>query len=496
LTGPLVLNLDEQHAPEVPVRVAAALRWLSAHPGWFLILDNVDSEDAAVAVEQLLPKLRDGHVLITSRLGRWHGQVQPLELDVLLPEAAAQFLLERTQPEGGPGRQRGRLVTAADATDAAALASDLDGLALALEQAAAFIVTRRKSFAQYRQQWQQGSEQVRSWHDPREMKYPQSIATTWQTTLDQLSDDERQLLYQLAWYGAEPIALRICRQDVADSAWNLPADRLETAVSNLADFSMLRWDAASDTVTVHRVVQEILRLRQPNPAAHLQTALDRLHGLQPEHSASDVRTWPEWDQLQPHATAAVHAGHQRGIAEPVAALMTELGCLLHARAQFAAAEPLLDTALTLYEKADGANHPNVATGLNNLASLLRATNRHTEAEPLYRRALSIDETSYGPNHPEVATGLNNLAELLRDTNRLSEAEPLIRRALSIDETSYGPNHPDVANGLDNLAFLLCYTNRLSEAEPLYRRALSISETSYGPHHPEVASGLKHLADLL
>ncbi|MFM7925404.1 MAG: hypothetical protein ACKPJJ_34705, partial [Planctomycetaceae bacterium] len=288
-----------------------------------------------------------------SRLGRWHGQVQPLELDVLLPEAAAQFLLERTQPEGGQGRQRGRLVTAEDATDAAALASDLDGLALALEQAAAFIVTRRKSFAQYRQQWQQGSEQVRSWHDPREMKYPQSIATTWQTTLDQLSDDERQLLYQLAWYGAEPIALRICRQDVADSAWNLPADRLETAVSNLADFSMLRWDAASDTVTVHRVVQEILRLRQPNPTAHLQTALDRLHGLLPEHDARDVRTWPEWDQLQPHATAAVHAGHQRGIANPVAALMSQLGRLLRARAQFAAAEPLLNTALTLYEKPTG-----------------------------------------------------------------------------------------------------------------------------------------------
>ncbi|MFM7867814.1 MAG: DUF4062 domain-containing protein, partial [Planctomycetaceae bacterium] len=137
LTGPLVLNLDEQHATEVPVKVAAALRWLSAHPGWFLILDNVDSEEAAGAVERLLPKLRNGHVLITSRLGRWHGQVQPLELDVLLPEAAAQFLLERTQPEGGQGRQRGRVVTAEDATDAAALASDLDGLALALEQAAA-----------------------------------------------------------------------------------------------------------------------------------------------------------------------------------------------------------------------------------------------------------------------------------------------------------------------------------------------------------------------
>jgi hypothetical protein len=31
------------------------------------------------------------------------------------------------------------------------------------------------------------------------------------------------------------------------------AQRLETAISNLADFSMLRWNADNDTVAVHRV---------------------------------------------------------------------------------------------------------------------------------------------------------------------------------------------------------------------------------------------------
>jgi hypothetical protein len=44
-----VLDLPEQEAQEEEIREAAVLRWLTEHPGWLLILDNVDSEDAAVS---------------------------------------------------------------------------------------------------------------------------------------------------------------------------------------------------------------------------------------------------------------------------------------------------------------------------------------------------------------------------------------------------------------------------------------------------------------
>ena len=153
-------------------------------------------------------------------------------------------------------------------------------------------------------------------------------------------------------------------------------------------------------------------------------------------------------------------------------------------------------ALAIDEHAYGADHPNVATSLNNLAQLLQDTNRLGEAEPLMRRALAIDEQLYGPDHPNVASDLNNLAQLLKDTNRLGEAEPLMRRALEIDESAYGPDHPEVAISLNNLAQLLQATNRLGEAEPLMRRALEIDEQSYGPDHPDVAIDLNNLARLL
>ena len=61
----------ESTVTAVDQQVAEVLRWLEAHPGWLLIVDNVDTEDAASEVERLLAKLRAGHVLITSRIANW-----------------------------------------------------------------------------------------------------------------------------------------------------------------------------------------------------------------------------------------------------------------------------------------------------------------------------------------------------------------------------------------------------------------------------------------
>ena len=64
-----MLDLKEvQDVKEEEPRFAAAVRWLESHPGWFLILDNVDTEEAAREAVALLPRLQRGHVVITSRL--------------------------------------------------------------------------------------------------------------------------------------------------------------------------------------------------------------------------------------------------------------------------------------------------------------------------------------------------------------------------------------------------------------------------------------------
>ncbi len=493
LVGPLVLDLKEvQDVKEEEARFAAAVRWLEDNPGWFLILDNVDTEEAAQEAEALLPRLQRGHVVITSRLGEWSEGVEPLDLDVLDVEPAREFLLERTA-----GR---RLTLATDDADARALAKALDGLALAMEQAGAYISHVRCSLAKYLERWRKQEKQVLEWFDLRQMKYPKSVAVTWETTWSQLSPASRGLLEILSWYAPEPIPEWVLTGEASRpiAVKALGDVDVDLALADLEKYSMLKRQSQGGEwgLLVHRLVQEMTRRRLPQrDCCRLEQAL-RLADAVAVGNPQDVRTWPVWDALAPHVRVLVAHADEAGMTEPTARLMNVLGVHSYSKALYAEAEPLYRRALAIDEGSYGPDHPDAAPYLNNLAELLQTTNRLGEAEPLYRRALAIDEGSYGPDHPDVARDLINLAQLLRITNRLGEAEPLMRRALAIDEGSYGPDHPHVATVLNNLAGLLRATNRPSEAELLYRRAVAIFETSHGPDHPTVARDLNNLAMLL
>jgi tetratricopeptide (TPR) repeat protein len=497
---------------EGDARVQAALGWLAepANQPWLLIADNVDTADAADAVDETLANLTGGHLLITGRLSEWPGAVRALPVNVLDPDSARDFLLERTD-----GKRR---TIADDAEQAAALAKELGCLALALEQAAAFIRRRALSFSQYLRLWQAADRKVLQWHDPRTMQYERPLATTWQTSIEALPPAARALLDLLAWLAPERLPRFLFDHAAApEGTEDLFADSEEPretlgrlcgepdadppeALAALRDLSLLQLAEDAEFPSegqIHRVVALITRERQTGEArtAALKAALSLMDAAT-VGDCYDVRSWPILEPLQPHITVLVYHAESDGIAEPTARLLNDLGGLLAEKARYAEAEPLMRRALAIDEASYGSEHPKVAIGLNNLAMLLRDTNRLGEAEPLMRRALAIDEASYGSEHPNVAIRLNNLAMLLRDTNRLGEAEPLMRRALAIDEASYGSEHPNVAIGLDNLATLLRDTNRLGEAEPLMRKALAIGEVTYGPKHPEVALILNNLSSVL
>jgi tetratricopeptide (TPR) repeat protein len=180
----------------------------------------------------------------------------------------------------------------------------------------------------------------------------------------------------------------------------------------------------------------------------------------------------------------------------VATDLNNLALLLQNKGDYAGAEPLYRRALAIRKKALGPNHPAVATDLNNLALLLQNKGDYAGAEPLFRQALAIDEEALGPNHPDVSTDLNNLALLLKAKGDYAGAEPFLQRALAIDEKALGPDHPYVATDLNNLASLLQNKGDYVGAEPLYRRALAINEKALGPDNPNVATSLNSLASLL
>ena len=476
-----MLELPERTQTDQNVQRDAVLDWFASHPDWLLIIDNADSTASLAAVKRILPKLTTGQVLLTTRLTDVPVQFKSLPLDVLSPQASLDYLLENTRDQ--------RTIEQDDTAQASKLADLLGHLALALEQAAACIRVTRRSIPDYITHWQSHTAEALGWYDDAKMDYPRSLAVTWQSSVDQLSDEAVFLLRQLSWFAPDPIPISILESEHAPANARL-------LLAELENLSLAKRREDGTAFTVHRLVQEITRQQQPSlPSAALVAALKWVNALV-HVDTNDVRTWSIVEPLAPHATAISLNAADRQIPEPTSRLLNQVALFYLTKAQNQTAEPLIDRALSIVETSFGENHPNVATVLNNMAGLLQATNRLAEAEPLMRRALAIDEASFGENHPNVAIRLNNLAALFQDTNRRAEAEPLMRRTLAINEGSFGERHPKVATSLNNLAGLLQDTNRLAEAEPLMRRALAIDEASNGANHPRVATLLNNLAQLL
>ena len=92
------------------------------------------------------------------------------------------------------------------------------------------------------------------------------------------------------------------------------------------------------------------------------------------------------------------------------------------------AESLLREALAIQEARLGADHPALATTLNNLAIACEAIDKLPDAERFYRRAYAIALDSFDRSHPQVSTSRRNLEEFCRTHGLEADADTLDQRA--------------------------------------------------------------------
>ncbi len=532
-----LIGSPQQEARSEEMAYEAVLRWLRDNPGWLLILDGIDTEEAARAVIEQLPLLPSGQVLMTSRISRWPPGLALQEVAPISVKDAAHYLLQRIASDS-------RVVDESD--EASRLAEILGGLPLALEQAATYVLRNRMTLGQYRESWGQEAKLL-DWFDPKTTSYDRSMAVTYQQTVSQLGPTAEALLRLLAYLAPEsiPEALILSGSEVlAQAEEGLQAEMEQPAVrssprealADLADYSMVRWSGG--VIAVQRVVQEATRHRIPlgRRGFWVESALRLVDDFSPD--PNDERCWPLWDRLRPHAAQVIEHARRHSLGARAFRLMNQLATLLGSRSIHSQeAERLMEEALAIGQKEFGAV-PAVATAMHNLAQL-RKTSRPDEAESLVRKALLIDKTASGLTHPSVARDLDTLASLVRAQGDLTQAESLLREALAIYEQTFGESHPNVAPILNNLANLLeenkdrlseakdlmrrvlaideaarnqghthaihltnfarleiRTTANLKEAEPLLRCALEIDRAAFGPTHPNVARDLSNLADLL
>ena len=169
-----------------------------------------------------------------------------------------------------------------------------------------------------------------------------------------------------------------------------------------------------------------------------------------------------------------------------------MGGILHARGDFAAAEEPARKAWEISRRLLGEDDPRTMLDAAAYAGILDGLGRYEESKLIYLRALAIFEKALGPQHYEIAANLHNLAAVHAARGHIDEAEEHYRRALALKEKLLGAESPDAALTRNNLGRLMISAGRPREAIPLLKSAVAVLEKQLPRQHPHLASAHANL----
>lgn len=207
---------------------------------WLLIYDNADDQSL---LRELTPA-DNAHVLITTRLTDWHGEVEELAVDVFDLGTAVEFLLDQARNKAKSRKAAARLAEA------------LDRLPLALAHARSYCWGRNWNFDRYIKHLPELIRRV-----PPNAAYPASVFATFSLAIERANENHpgaESLMSLFAFLAADQIPLWL----VANAEPEPLA--FTEAIAALAGVSLVNMDtleSGSEAVSVHRLVQRVMRAR-------------------------------------------------------------------------------------------------------------------------------------------------------------------------------------------------------------------------------------------
>ncbi|MFD0067267.1 tetratricopeptide repeat protein [Streptomyces sp. NPDC127574] len=503
----------------VQEQAAWAILWLQWHPGWLLVFDNVEDPDD---LRHYLGMLPDGHHLATSRTATgWHAIAPTMSLGLLDADAAATLLCTLTLgPEHAPTQEQRQ--------ETAALADELGYLPLALEQAGAYLFETGTSLADYRDMLGKVMDTAAGGIDPE-----RTIARIWRHTLTAIERRNPQavmLLKTVAWLAPGDIPRTLLAPLCPDPL------TLGEALGALHAYNMISYSADRQSISVHRLVQTVLRHQPTTQANGYPPGRQDAEHLILQATPDEHMDNPRWERLLPHvlifaescptdytATSeimrvyqeaarylyrqgrnahavglqqAILAHRERSLGDThtdTLASRNNLGDAYRAAGDFKRAIPLLEKNVTDCEQTLGETHPGTLISRNNLAVAYQATGDVRRAMPLFEATLTQCEEVLGNTHPDTLTSRNNLARAFQEAGHFKRAIPLLEATLTQREEVLGNTHPDTLTNRCDLAVTYGAAGDLKRAIPLFEATLTQREEVLGNTHPDTLTSRNNLA---
>ncbi|KAH0562434.1 hypothetical protein GP486_002873 [Trichoglossum hirsutum] len=491
--------------------------WLSdeANGQWLMLLDNVDNDDdwflsrptldnsgeQQRPLEVFLPQSPNGTILVTSRSSTAARKLlgdygKPIYVERMPERDALALLNKKISDKKSPEE------------DARALVHTLDGIPLAITQAAAYIRSRERfDVSKYLQIFQENETNMVSLMNNEDAKHDLRrdhstrvpVLKTLHITIDKIRETKPK--------SAEMLALMSMfdRQEIPKYLFDdgMDALKFEETIAPLLSYSLVHQQTQKDDFGMHRLVQLATRawLGTQNEVSKWQSeAIRILANAFPAQSILLFENWPLCQALLPHAKELV--ARNPGSATPIDALNTakilksSAWYLLERIGEYKGAEKNLRDAVELCEDILGVEHEMTIECLGALASVLRIQGELVAAETLVRQALQRSEINLGPNHTSTAKAQFRLGLLLARKKEYGEAEAMQRRAQSTFIEKCGWEHSDTLLAVADLASVLASQRKYSEAETLLRMCMKGMEVVLGEEHPDTLIYRNRLAQIL
>ena len=273
---------------------------------WLLVVDNVDEDEMSNELKDLLMgtwrRNSKGHLLITTRRETNEVvetlKVEPTDCVVLQPMTSQEsitFMLKRTEREEENDESLEKLV------------EELDGLPLAMEQAAAHIKTLNCSFKEYLNKFEK--KRLKLLSKNISTSYPiakerLAIKTTWQLNFDYISRHSEEeglgnaahfIMQIVAFFHPDDIPQELINKGNPEIEDESLKDVLEDSIGVkqviviLTRFSLFQ-HYRGNTLQVHRLVQEVIRdsiVNKTDKLFVIQAAVRMLHAALQEASSPE-----------------------------------------------------------------------------------------------------------------------------------------------------------------------------------------------------------------
>ena len=133
------------------------------------------------------------------------------------------------------------------------------------------------------------------------------------------------------------------------------------------------------------------------------------------------------------------------------------------------------TALEVFTRVCGPDHPDTAQTLDKLGYALRLSGRADEAVEVHLRAVRLLERVLGTDDSRVAMTLTNLGLAYADAGRIGEAVEAQARARRIFRAALGPDHASTLLAGRRLAVALAASGNRVRARKLMNAVLEVAE---------------------